>query len=246
MTPTSLNPPPDKTLIALEQGEIKLEGQFMWGSNYTYLCHVEFEGKSLKAVYKPIRGERPLWDFPSETLAGREVAAYLISEAGGWNLVPPTVYRSEGPGGPGALQLYIEHDPEINYFKFTQQQKDMLKPIVLFDAVINNTDRKGGHILIDQDSKFWLIDHGICFHSSPKLRTVVWDFAEQPIPDNSCQQLLDLRVNFEPDKALCQELSPFLTEVEIESMSDRIDALIKNGVFPHPTDARYSYPWPPV
>jgi uncharacterized repeat protein (TIGR03843 family) len=236
----------DLILECLQLGELAVEGQFMWGSNYTFLCTLTYEDQAFKTVYKPVGGERPLWDFPSETLGSREVAAYLVSEAGGWHFVPPTVYREDGPAGPGPVQLYIEHDPEHHYFKFSAQERQQLKPIALFDAVINNTDRKGGHILVDEEGQFWLIDHGICFHAQPKLRTVIWDFAGQPIPDESCANISALRDLLEPGESLYDSLMPFLSRREIEAMKNRIDSLISTGIFPYPVDNRYSYPWPPV
>lgn len=236
----------DLILNILQKGSLEIDGQFMWGSNYTFLCDVTLEGETVKGVYKPVQGERPLWDFPSETLAGREVAAYLISKHGDWNLVPPTIYRKDGPSGAGSLQLFVDHDPEYHYFRFSKQDRDMLKPVALFDAVVNNTDRKGGHILVDPDNKFWLIDHGICFHAHPKLRTVVWDFADQPIPEESCGQIKSLREKLLPDQPLHTELTTYLSPVEIIAMIGRIDKLLKDGVFPRPIDKRYSYPWPPV
>jgi hypothetical protein len=218
----------------------------MWGSNYTFLCQVECGEQLLRAVYKPTRGERPLWDFPGETLAGREVAAYLVSEAGGWHMVPPTVFRQDGPAGPGSLQLFVDHNPDFHYFNFTQEERERLRPVALFDIVINNTDRKGGHIFFDDDDHIWLIDHGVCFHVQPKVRTVVWDFANQPIPEGCQQQIRTLKDKLEPGQETRQELSEYLSQKEIQAMIARIDGLVQAGVFPGPSDRRYSYPWPPV
>ncbi len=218
----------------------------MWGSNYTFLCQVECGEPLLRAVYKPTRGERPLWDFPGETLAGREVAAYLVSEAGGWHMVPPTVFRQDGPEGSGSLQLFVDHDPDFHYFNFSQEERERLRPVDLFDIVINNTDRKGGHIFFDDDDHIWLIDHGVCFHVQPKLRTVVWDFANQPIPEDCQQQIRTLKDKLDPGQETHQELSEYLSPKEIQAMISRIDGLLQAGVFPGPSDRRYSYPWPPV
>ncbi|RJP51957.1 MAG: SCO1664 family protein, partial [Anaerolineaceae bacterium] len=168
---------------ALQQGEIELKGQFMLGSNYTFLVNVRHEGQILQAVYKPSKGEQPLWDFEDNTLALREVAAYIVSEALGFELVPFTVLR-EGPFGPGSLQQHIEYDPNYHYFNFTSADKSLLKSVVLFDLLCNNADRKGGHIFFDAAHKLWAIDHGLCFHEEDKLRTVIWDFAAEPIPDS--------------------------------------------------------------
>ena len=218
----------------------------MWGSNYTFLCQIRDGVCDLKAVYKPTRGERPLWDFPSESLAGREVAAYLISEAGGWQMVPPTVLREDGPAGTGSLQLFIDHDPEHHYFNFSAEEKERLEPVVLFDVIINNTDRKGGHIIFGEDDHIWLIDHGVCFHAHPKLRTVVWDFAGQPIAEKHLQQIISLKEKLAPGQEPHEQLSHYLASEEIGTMISRINGLLKTGVFPRPSDNRYSYPWPPV
>lgn len=236
----------ERTLKCLQSGEITVEGRFMWGSNYTFLCQIQDEVCDLRAVYKPTRGERPLWDFPSESLANREVAAYLVSEAGEWHMVPPTVLREDGPAGTGSLQLFVDHDPEHHYFNFSAEEKERLEPVVLFDVVINNTDRKGGHIILDNDNHIWLIDHGVCFHIQPKLRTVVWDFAGRPIAEKNLQQIVALKEKLAPGQAAREELSHHLTSKEVDAMIFRIDRLLRAGVFPRPSDDRYSYPWPPV
>jgi uncharacterized repeat protein (TIGR03843 family) len=233
-------------LECLQLGTITVEGQFMWGSNYTFLCQVEYLESSIQAVYKPVRGERPLWDFPSETLSGREVAAFLISQAGGWDFVPSTVYRQEAPAGPGSLQYHIEHDPEYHYFNFTPEDKARLRPIALYDAVINNTDRKGGHILKDPDDKLWLIDHGVCFHAEPKLRTVIWDFAGQPLSPEAVEQLQHLKSKLSPGASLRTDLDNYLSLREIQAMCARIDLLLETKTYPMPTSERYAIPWPPV
>jgi uncharacterized repeat protein (TIGR03843 family) len=241
-------PLPNQTQImeCLNLGTITVEGQFMWGSNYTFLCQVDYQDSRQQAVYKPVRGERPLWDFPSETLSGREVAAFLVSQAGGWNFVPPTVYRQEAPAGPGSLQYYIEHDPEYHYFNFFPEDKARLRPVALYDVVINNTDRKGGHILKAPDDKLWLIDHGVCFHTEPKLRTVIWDFAEQPLNPDEARQLQSLKESLKQDTSLHKELSNYLSPREIQAMCARIVTLLEKKVFPAPTSDRYALPWPPV
>jgi uncharacterized repeat protein (TIGR03843 family) len=239
---------PEQPLIleCLNRGAITVEGQFMWGSNYTFFCQVEYQQQKFKAVYKPVRGERPLWDFPSETLSGREVAAYLVSQAGGWHLVPPTVYRTEGPAGPGSLQYFIEHDPEYHYFNFSSEDKARLRPVALFDAVVNNTDRKGGHILKDPDGNLWLIDHGVCFHAEPKLRTVVWDFAEQPFTSEEINLLKTFDHRLEKGTLLRSELETYLSNREIQALSARIARLLREGAFPQQAADRYAIPWPPV
>ncbi len=157
----------------------------MLGSNYTFLVDVHYENKTYPAVYKPSRGEQPLWDFPENTLALREVAAYIVSEALGFHFVPFTTLCADGPHGSGSLQQYIEYDPEYYYFNFSDEDKAKLKPVVLFDLLVNNADRKGSHVFFDTNShKLWAIDHGICFHEYDKLRTVIWDFAGERMPDD--------------------------------------------------------------
>jgi len=179
-------------ITTLEQGTITVRGEFLWGSNYTFLVEIKHQDVEVSGVYKPNKGERPLWDFPTATLSRREVAAYLVSQALGWDLVPPTVYREKGPLGSGSLQLYIEHDPEYHYFNFTEQDRQRLRPVVLFDLLINNADRKGSHILKDNEERLWLIDHGVCFHVEDKLRTVVWDFVGETVPDALCANISHL------------------------------------------------------
>jgi hypothetical protein len=246
---------PSTTLQILQQGRIALRGEFMWGSNYTYLAQVEHEGAKLQAVYKPTRGVRPLWDFPSASLARREVAAYLVSEALGWELVPASAYRRDAPLGPGSLQLYIEHDPEHHYFNFSAEERQRLRPTVLFDLIINNADRKGSHILLDPDRHLWLIDHGICFHIEEKLRTVVWDFAGEPIPDMLRGAMRGLLLNLDAGSgsnqaggasSLLQELGHYLNHTEILALQRRLERLLAEGCFPNTDPNRRQYPWPPV
>lgn len=233
-------------LTILKEGEMTLRGQFVHGSNYTFLTTIVRGDIEYRAVYKPVRGEQPLWDFPPGTLSGREVAAYLVSESLGWQLVPPTVYRRNAPLGAGSVQLYIEHDPEYHYFSFTPEDRQRLRPVVLFDLVVNNADRKGGHILIDESNHLWLIDHGICFHVEDKLRTVIWNFAGEPIPADLLNDLTRLLSEIEQNGDLVQRLKPFLSIAEINAMARRARRLIENGCFPHPLASRRPYPWPPV
>jgi hypothetical protein len=236
----------DAVLTALEEGELSLVGEFLWGSNYTYSTQVAHQGKTLQAVYKPTRGERPLWDFPRASLARREVAAYLVSEALGWRLVPPTVYRKDGPIGPGSLQLYIEHDPEYHYFNFSTAERQRLRPVVLFDLLINNADRKGSHLLIDNTGHLWLIDHGICFHREDKLRTVIWDFAGEAIPGELRVALGELEGCLKPGSDVVARLKRYLNLEEIEALGKRARRLAASGRFPNPHPNRRPYPWPPI
>jgi hypothetical protein len=244
-----MSTPLDKELISrrLMTGELSLEGQFVTGSNYTFLAEVEASGDHYKVVYKPVRGELPLWDFPTNTLARREVAAYLLSEGLGWDLVPPTVFRPDGPLGAGSVQLYIDHDPDLHYFTFQNSVKQRLRPSVLFDLIANNADRKGGHFLCDENGCIWLIDHGICFHEEDKLRTVVWDFAGEEIPDEllaAIHALLD-KLNAH-NSALYRELNCYLSEAEMEALQRRSRRLLADRHFPSPGNRRRPYPWPPV
>lgn len=234
-------------LSALQKGELELQGQFVHGSNYTFMGKISHQEEHWTVVYKPTRGEQPLWDFPAATLARREVVAYLVSEALGWELVPPTVYRRKGPLGPGSVQVFIEHDPEYHYFNFRQEHRDRLQPVVLFDLVINNADRKGGHIIIDGDDHLWLIDHGVCFHVEDKLRTVVWDFAGQPVPEPFQHSLYTLIQRLEDAQDnLRGLLENLLSPPEVNGISLRTHRLLESGCFPHPAPNRRPYPWPPV
>jgi uncharacterized repeat protein (TIGR03843 family) len=237
-------------LTILSEGKLSLKGEFMWGSNYTFLLTVEHPLGSTQAVYKPTRGVRPLWDFPSPSLARREVAAYLVSQALNWDLVPLTVYRKDSPLGPGSIQLFIEHDPEYHYFNFSEADRQRLRPVALFDLLVNNADRKASHILVDPDGHLWLIDHGICFHVEDKLRTVLWDFAGEPIPAELCRDLSQLLQALAPAEAQPSEftaaLSPYLSRAEIRALGRRAEQLLLGGCFPNPDPSRRPYPWPPV
>lgn len=225
---------------ALQFGEYELKGQFMLGSNYTFLVDVHHEGETCKAVYKPSKGEQPLWDFPDNTLALREAAAYHLSEALGFHIVPVTVYREDGPHGPGSLQQYINYDVEYHYFNFTPEDKGKLRPVALFDFLANNADRKGSHVFFEDGTQhLYAIDHGICFHEDYKLRTVLWDFAGQPIPD----ELLAPLSRTGNWSAL---LEPYLSPREIRALLLRAEALCEAKVFPHPSQGRRSYPYPPI
>lgn len=236
----------EPVLIALEKGEITLVGEFLWGSNYTFSVQVQYDGNTLQGVYKPTRGERPLWDFPRASLARREVAAYLVSEALGWRLVPPTVYRQQGPIGPGSLQLFVDHNPEYHYFNFNEADRQRLRPVALFDLLINNADRKGSHVLVGSDGHLWLIDHGLCFHREDKLRTVIWDFAGEPIPEYLCASLTKFSEILKPGTELFTTLRRYINGEEIATLASRAHRLVKKSIFPDPLPNRRPYPWPPV
>jgi len=235
-----------KVLNVLQYGEITIKGEFVWGSNYTFLAEVSRDGDKILSVYKPSRGERPLWDFPPASLARREAAAYLVSEALGWELVPPTVYRKKAPIGPGSLQLFIEHDPEVHYFNLNKIDRQSLRPAVLFDLLINNADRKGSHLLYDKNHHLWLIDHGICFHAEDKLRTVIWDFAGELIPENLIADLHGFLDSLSSDTDMFNQLQALLTLRELKALVNRAEHLISLGQFPQPDTEQRSFPWPPL
>ena len=237
--------PSDPVLQVLSSGTIELKGQFVWGSNFTFLVQVTQGDETQPAVYKPARGERPLWDFPEGTLAQREVAAYVVSRALGWHLVPPTVLRPDGPAGAGSLQLFVDADPERHYFTFTEAEKQRLRPVAVFDLLINNADRKGGHVLLGESEHLWLIDHGVCFHAEDKLRTVIWDFVGEPIPRELLAALRRLRQALLDDDALRTELGGLLAAEEVEALQARADRLLRLKRFP-PPGADRPYPWPLV
>jgi len=240
----------EKVVNLLQNGEITLQGEFLWGSNYTFLAQAVLDDEVRLAVYKPSRGERPLWDFPAASLAKREVAAYLVSEALGWRLVPPTVHRRVGPLGQGSLQLFIEHDPQYHYFNFSPDDLQRLRPVVVFDLLINNADRKGSHILCDPQNHLWLIDHGVCFHVDEKLRTVIWNFVGEPIPEELCADLLRFRQLLTPvngeTSPLAEELMAYINAKEVKALARRTDALVENPRFPNPDPRRRPFPWPEI
>jgi uncharacterized repeat protein (TIGR03843 family) len=225
---------------AIECGKYEIKGQFTFGSNYTFLVALQYEGREYPAVYKPLRGEQPLWDFPENTLAGREVAAYLVSEHLGLHIVPFTILREDGPFGAGSLQQYIDYDPEYHYFSFSEEDRQLLKPVVLFDVLCNNADRKGSHVFFEKGTHhLYAIDHGICFHEDDKLRTVLWDFSGQTIPADLLAPLSGLR-------SLLPSLEPYLTPREISSLVTRSESILRKGVFPRQPRDRRAMPWPPL
>ena len=225
----------------LLQGDLELLGLLPGASNYTFLARLGGKGGAL-VVYKPRRGEAPLWDFPGGTLCQRETAAFEVSRLGGFGFVPPTVLR-DGPLGFGAVQAFVEHDFECTAFDLYESHGGDLRRIALFDLVVNNADRKAGHVFPDADGKVWAIDHGICFHVEPKLRTVLWDFAGEPIPEADCERLRSLQTALLG--ALGDALAPLLDPAEVEMLSRRVARVLSAGVFPAPGAGR-SFPWPPI
>ena len=228
----------------LATGELAILGLLPNASNDTFLTRATRGDEAILAVYKPRRGEAPLWDFPDGTLCAREVAAFEVARALGWPNVPPTVLR-DGPAGPGSVQLFVDFDPSQHYFTLEGTGRDDdFRRIALFDALVNNADRKGGHCLLGPDGRIWVIDHGVCFSSEPKLRTVIWSYVGEPIPD---PLLADLR-RIGPGIAagpLRRALEALLSSPEIEALDDRLGDLIDGATFPSPGPER-PYPWPPV
>ena len=238
----------DRVLDLLTRGELQPQGLLPWGSNYTFLVHIKLDDLETAAIYKPREGERPLWDFPDGTLCQREVAAFVVSQALDWFIVPPTVLR-DGPHGLGMVQFYIACNPEEHYFTLQEETRfhDQFKQIALFDLLINNADRKSGHCLRDESDHIWAIDHGVSFAVEPKLRTVIWEFAGQPIPDRLVDNLQAFRARFEQrDDQHIRALTQLLEKREIAALKRRTDQLIQAGCFPRPMPGYRQIPWPPV
>ncbi len=231
-------------LTLLAQGDLEVQGVLPWSSNYTLLTTVRHGALQGLAVYKPRRGERPLWDFSRGTLCQREVAAYVLNAALGWNLVPPTVLR-DGPYGVGSLQLFIDADHESHLFTMQKEGgfDSAIEQLAAFDVLANNADRKSGHCLKGNDGRLWAIDHGICFHAEMKLRTVLWDYAGQPLRPDILADLRAFRANLTGDMA--NLLENLLDTDEMRALRRRLDRLINSGIYPDPGPGR-NVPWPPV
>jgi uncharacterized repeat protein (TIGR03843 family) len=227
-------------LHVLMCGEIDIEGRMPWSSNATFLVNVTCEGEVGRGIYKPLRGERPLWDF-EPGLHRREVAAYHLSESLGLDLVPPTVLR-DGPYGEGSLQWFVDVDHRQHYFTIHEERPDLhdtLRSVALFDLLSNNTDRKSGHVLIDGDDHIWGIDHGLCFAADFKLRTVVWEFGGEPITDALIETIRPLI------RAVPLEIATLLADDEVAALQERAEWVAANPVFPIDQSGR-RYPWPIV
>ncbi|PDW03992.1 SCO1664 family protein [Candidatus Viridilinea mediisalina] len=235
-----------RVLEALANGTLMLEGAMPFSSNYTLLTRVEHEDVELLAIYKPRRGERPLWDFPKGTLYRREAAAYVVSECLGFGLVPPTVVR-DGPYGIGMLQFFVANDDEAHLFTMLKEGSydERLRQLCAFDYVINNADRKSGHGLKGLDGRLWAIDHGICFHYELKLRTVLWDFMGEPLGPELLAALGHLRTCLEHQHPAVQLLNDLLAKPELRALRRRLDHLISSNAFPEPGPGP-NVPWPPV
>jgi uncharacterized repeat protein (TIGR03843 family) len=235
-----------QTLALLQHGVIDIERLVPWSSNYTFLVRVRDGAREMLAIYKPSRGERPLWDFPDGTLAKREVASYLVSAALGWPHIPPSVLR-DGPEGEGVVQQFIETVADQHFFTLRKAHRDEMMRIAAFDAIVNNTDRKSGHVLLGKDGCIWCIDHGVTFHEYPKLRTVIWDFTEQPFPAEILEDMGDLQARLKrADDDLTASLAALISRREMKALRDRVAQLIASGVYPSPPEDWPPVPWPPV
>ncbi|MEN9687804.1 MAG: hypothetical protein RL381_816 [Actinomycetota bacterium] len=225
----------------LEKGELEVTGRLVDASNATLLAICSFDDQKTSVIYKPIAGERPLWDFTEGQLAYRERAAYLISEYGEFHVVPTTVLR-DGPFGVGAVQQWIDIDEEVDLAHFYSSNNDHLRKLALFDAVVNNTDRKIGHLLPKTDGTVLGCDHGVTFHQDDKLRTVLWQWAGQKLTDGEISQLKNLYQKLESDHSFLDSL---LTPTEISALVSRIQNLFGLERFPEPSKDWPSVPWPP-
>lgn len=235
-------------LRILRDGELTVIGRLLSASNATFFGLVEEPradgrpGIVASCVYKPIRGERPLTDFPDGTLACREVAAHAVSEASGWDLIPPTVMR-DGPFGQGMVQLWMEVDESVDVTAIVGDDLPALRLIALLDAVLNNADRKGGHLLPLPDGRILGVDNGLCFAVEPKLRTVLWRWRGQPLNDDEVAVLSRLRDGLGGE--LGERLRELLAPTEIRATTRRLDALLARRRFPQPDRDRPVIPWPP-
>lgn len=214
-----------------------------WGSNYTFIAPLwDEEGqREVAVIYKPVRGEAPLWDFPSGTLYKREHGAYLVSRALGWNFIPPVIIR-DGPHGVGTVQLFVDVNEKRQYYDFHDRHSDELKRIAVFDFITNNADRKAGHCLLGNDGYIWGIDHGLCFNIDPKLRTIIWDFAGEPLPEDIYDDLLELATNSQRLHHLTDQLGELLTQREVNIFLSRLERVLENPIFPN-LNSRRQIPW---
>jgi uncharacterized repeat protein (TIGR03843 family) len=239
---------PPATLDVLRHGEVEILGRLLESTNHAMYCRVvrpcpdPEPPTTLDAIYKPVRGERPLDDFPDGTLARREVAAYLVSEATGWSIVPPTVLR-DGPFGEGMVQLWIDVDPVADVVAMVVERDPRLRRIALFDAVVNNTDRKGGHLLPVPGGHVFGVDQGVCFSPVPKLRTVLWGWRGEPIEPDELEVIATLRAAL--DGELGASLHGLLEPIEVAATIRRADRLLATRRFPRPSPTWPAVPWPP-
>ncbi|MGA5322926.1 SCO1664 family protein [Streptomyces seoulensis] len=255
----------------LAHGELTVRGRIRDASNAALFCTVALDGREATCIYKPVAGERPLWDFPDGTLAGREVAAYEVSKATGWDLIPPTVLR-DGPYGEGMCQLWIEVSTDAELLALAEGEEagdgwkaiglaevgegqtallvhaddDRLRRLAVLDAVINNADRKGGHLLPTVAGHLYGIDHGVSFNAENKLRTLLWGWAGETLTEDALAVLASLRGTLAEGGALAAKLAPLLTPAEIDATRARVADLLATGRHPEPTGEWPAIPWPPV
>ncbi|MGQ0846796.1 MAG: SCO1664 family protein [Sporichthyaceae bacterium] len=246
----------DNALTILSLGTVEVVGQLTNASNATLFCAVTLDGVTVAAAHKPVAGEKPLWDFPDGTLAGREVSAYRVSAATGWDLIPPTVLR-EGPWGPGMCQLWVEVDENAQLFTMERDRDgyisldalvpasdERLRRMAVLDVVLNNADRKGGHLLPTPDGRVQGIDHGLCFSTDEKLRTLLWAWAGRSLTGEALEVLARLDADFET--VLAPAVADLLTPREIAKTRVRIARLLRTGRHPKPREDGYpAVPWPP-
>jgi len=233
----------ETALALLVDGDLAIVGRLMASTNNALLCTVRSGELVATCVYKPVMGERPLIDFPDGTLARREVAAFAASRATGWGIVPPTVLR-EGPFGEGMVQLWIGADEDADPVAMVVESDPRLRRIAVFDAAVNNTDRKAGHLLPVASGHVYGVDHGVCFSPAPKLRTVLWNWRGAPFDEDELRALHGLRADL--DGGLGTTLAGLLHPLEVTATARRIDRLLEAGTFPEPDPRRPALPWPPV
>jgi uncharacterized repeat protein (TIGR03843 family) len=235
----------EAALELLTQGTLEVEGRLVEASNATLYCSISHQGVQAACVYKPVAGERPLWDFPPGTLAGREVAAYAVSRAAGWGIVPPTVMR-DGPFGPGMCQLWIDADGATDLIALARSSDHpQLRDMAVFDAVVNNADRKIGHLLPRTDGRLYGCDHGVCFGEEYKLRTVLWQWRGRRLPGRALRALGRLQEELASGD-LAGELAALLSRAEVRATGERVDLLVQHRVHPYPPENWPAVPWPPV
>ncbi|MER7210209.1 SCO1664 family protein [Streptosporangium sp. NPDC000239] len=234
----------ETALRLLRDGHLEVEGRLVEASNMTLYCSVRLGGLSAACVYKPVRGERPLWDFPDGTLAAREVAAFEVSAATGWRIVPPTVYR-DGPFGPGMCQMWIDADPDADLMVLIRSRQPSLRRMAVFDAVVNNADRKGGHLLPLPGGHVHGVDHGVCFATENKLRTVLWQWRGKPLSREAVNVLARLERDLEQG-GLGRRLRELLTPAEVQATGERVRRLLDTGLHPLPSQDWPAIPWPPI
>ena len=228
----------------LASGELEVLGLLPNASNHTFLARARAGDEEALAVYKPRRGEVPLWDFPEGTLCAREVAAYVVSRTLGWPNVPATVLR-DGPFGVGSVQRFVTHDPEEHYFTLAERFPAEFRQVATFDLVVNNADRKSGHCLLGEDGRIYLVDHGVCFSDEPKLRTVIWDHVGDPVEERSRADLRRFATEVHGGPVR-DELANLLSDSELEALEVRAAEVASMERFPEPGPDRRPFPWPPV